>query len=117
MSERVLTLDFFGAELDLLMQVELEETLREKDAQLERIAASGSVLRHDLGNHSLYNGAGPSMAFAVNSPPIMAHISPSVTPPMAASGLTNDINLNATTTVLWPNWPANLPSLDLLHHL
>ena len=99
---------------ELLTQVELEDALREKDAQLERLA-SGSVTRHDLGNFSLYNDTEPSMSFAGNSSP-MAHISPSGTPPMAASGLMNDIH-NATTTVLWPNWPANLPSFELLHHL
>ena len=97
------------------MQVDLEDALREKDAQLERLAGRG--LRHNLGNTSLFNGAGPSMALPGNSPPVMAHISPSVTPPMATTGLTNDGLLNSTTTVLWPNWPANLPSFELLHHL
>lgn len=95
---------------ELHMQVELEDMLREKDAQLERLAGSG--LHHNP--RDPFPSTIPSVGMPLHT---MAHISPPVTPPTAASGLTNGVHLNASNTVLWPSWPTNLPSFELLHHL
>ncbi|KAH8120305.1 hypothetical protein DFH11DRAFT_1559424 [Phellopilus nigrolimitatus] len=52
------------------------------------------------------------------SPLIPAHISPVNTPPQ--NGITSNGSqpgFNYATQVLWPNWPHDLPPLELLQHL
>lgn len=55
------------------------------------------------------------------SPLIPAHISPVTSPhenaPVLDQQMPHQPGVNYSTQVLWPNWPHNLPPVELLQHL
>lgn len=111
--------------MEVLIQIlssfvdELEALLRQKDEQVDALVTSGTGLQHGLneGLHSTGNSSAMLLNLAGDSPSGMAHISPSVTPPIATIGLATDAQYNQASQVLWPNWPHNLPTFELLQHL
>ncbi|KAL5495275.1 hypothetical protein ACEPAI_738 [Sanghuangporus weigelae] len=118
---------------------ELEALLRQKDEESNRSrssisppGSSSSAVPSNSGRLTYNNLPSISTVATLNhglpyaqppqpfSPIIPAHISPVNTPPLNfSSGSAGDSKsaTNHTTQVLWPNWPHDLPSFDLLQHL
>lgn len=122
------------------MPGELEGLLRQKEEEGHRSmhsmspsSSSASAFPPGSGMQGLNNGAvalgaGSSNPNAPYTHPIMppksfsplipAHISPIHTPPLNGTvGGESQAAPSQATQVLWPNWPHDLPSFELLQHL
>ncbi|KAL5535512.1 hypothetical protein ACEPAF_3606 [Sanghuangporus sanghuang] len=112
------------SELEALLRQKDEDSMSPPGSSSSGVpSSSGRPTYNNLPNISTVATLNQGLPYAQSqpfSPIIPAHISPVNTPPLNfSSGSAGESKsaTNHTTQILWPNWPHDLPSFDLLQHL